>query len=391
MSSVALAPAPAVLPDYGGGSIVNLMASIALAFGAEVQGYPPLRMLGPSSLVSRNVVLLVVDGLGHDFLLAHRPDGVLAEHLAGPITSVFPSTTATAVTTFLTGMAPQQHAITGWFTHFRELGAVLAVLPFKPRHGGSAPAVSAAKLLDPMPLFDRLHARVHIVSPLRIVHSEFNSAYSGAARLHGYTTLDDLLGTVAALVRERGGRNYVYAYWPELDRLAHEHGTAAAATVAHLGELDAALDRFLLRIHGTDTSLIVTADHGFIDSLPEQRIALDDHPRLASTLLLPLCGESRVAYCYVQERRREEFGDCVRSLGPCVDPIESERLLESGYFGFGTPHPRLRERVGDYTLIMRESATIKDWLPGEKRYSHVGVHGGVSREEMLVPLIVAQV
>jgi hypothetical protein len=230
------------------------------------------------------------------------------------------------------------------------------------------------------------------VSPLRIVHSEFNTAHCGSARLHGYTTLEELFGTVAALVGERGGRNYVYAYWPELDRLSHEHGTAATATLAHLAELDAAVGRFLAKIRGTDTSVIVTADHGFIDARPEQRIDLDDHPQLASMLLLPLCGEPRVAYCYVQRHRRAEFADYVRSrLGPRAELVDSERLLEAGYFGVGATHPRLRERIGDYVLIMREGATIKDWVPGEPRHVHVGVHGGVSAQEMLVPLIVAQV
>ena len=391
MGSIA-PPVGDVLPDYSGGSIVNLMVSIGQAFGAEAQPYPPLRILRPASLTRHNVVLLVIDGLGHEFLLAHRPDGTLAEHLLGRITSVFPSTTASAVTTFLTGMAPQQHAITGWFTYFREIGTVLAVLPFKPRHGGSATAVSAAELLDPKPLFGRIDARSHVVAPRHIVHSEFNTAHNGVARLHGYTTLDELFGAVATLVHERSHRSYVYAYWPELDRLAHEHGTAAAVTVAHLAELDRAFGRFLTRVRGTDTTVIVTADHGFIDARPEQRIELDRHPQLAEQLLLPLCGEPRVAYCYVRADRRDEFCDYVqRHLAEHVGLIDSGRLLDAGYFGIGPPHPRLRERIGDYALIMRQRATIKDWLPGEQRYLHVGVHGGTSAQEMLVPLVVAEV
>ena len=56
----------------------------------------------------------------------------------------------------------------------------------------------------------------------------------------------------------------------------------------------------------------------------------------------------------------------------------------------GLPHPRLHERIGDYTLIMKEKAVIKDWLPGEPRYVQIGVHGGVTAQEMYVPLIVAE-
>jgi hypothetical protein len=39
---------------------------------------------------------------------------------------------------------------------------------------------------------------------------------------------------------------------------------------------------------------------------------------------------------------------------------------------------------------MKGNWTIKDWLPSEKRYRQIGVHGGVSADEMIVPLVVAQ-
>ena len=68
--------------------------------------------------------------------------------------------------------------------------------------------------------------------------------------------------------------------------------------------------------------------------------------------------------------------------------------LETGWAALGRDEeafPRLAERVGDFTLLMRGAYSIKDWLPGEQRYTHVGVHGGLSEAELLVPLIVARV
>ena len=67
----------------------------------------------------------------------------------------------------------------------------------------------------------------------------------------------------------------------------------------------------------------------------------------------------------------------------------SETLIEQGWFGPGEPHPKLKERVGDFTLVMKDNWTVKDWLPGEQRYKQVGVHGGVTEAEMIVPLMVA--
>ncbi len=380
-----------IMPDYHGGSIVNLMASIAQALGAEDRLYPPLRALPPARLTSRNIVLLVIDGLGHDNLITHCRDGVLARHMKDRITSVFPTTTATAITTFLTGTAPQQHGVTGWFTYFRELESVLAVLPYQPRHGSPAPTVPARRLFDQVPVFDRLQARSHVVAPNRIVHSEFNTVHNGKARPHAFASLGQMFNTIAQIVRAPGERNYIYAYWPQLDRLAHEHGIASREAVAHLAEIDAAFGNFLAGTGGTSTTMIVTADHGFIDARPDQRIELDAHPQLARTLSLPLCGESRAAYCYVHASQRAQFVEYVAThLQEYADLKDSKDLIESGYFGLGPPHARLHERIGDYTLIMKDRSVIKDWLPGEPRYVHVGVHGGMSAQEMYVPLIVVE-
>ena len=381
--------AQATLPDYRGGGIVNLMASIAAAFGAEERVYPALRALPPAHLASRNVVLLVIDGLGYDCLQTHCPNGFLAGHLVGRMTSVFPSTTATAVTTFLTGTAPQQHGVTGWFMYVRELRSVLTVLPYRHRDGSAKELPTPVETLGPAPLFERLDAQSHVVAPQRIVQSPFNTAFSGAARLHGFETLEQMLVTAATVVRQPKRRHYVYAYWSELDRMAHEHGIRSSAVVTHLAELDESIARLAATLRGTDTTLIVTADHGFIDARPEQRIELAMHPELARMLALPLCGEPRAAYLYLGANRRSEVEAYVSEhLGSLADLIDSDRLIEAGYFGLGTAHPDLRERIGDCVLIMRHAAVIKDWLPAEHRYVHVGVHGGLSEQEMCVPLCV---
>jgi hypothetical protein len=134
--------------------------------------------------------------------------------------------------------------------------------------------------------------------------------------------------------------------------------------------------------------VIITADHGFIDSPPARRILLKDHPPLADSLTRPLCGESRAAFCYVKPQKRAQFTrylkDHFAALGIAYP---REQLLEEGWFGLGRPHPCLRDRIGDFALIMQENYTIKDWLPGEKQYTHIGVHGGLTEAEMLVPLI----
>jgi hypothetical protein len=383
-------------PDYAGGSIVNLMASVVAAFGVRSH-YAPLGALLPDEIAGhRNVCVFVIDGLGARHLARGAASGgALAPHLRASITTIFPSTTAAAVTTFMTGLAPQGHAITGWHMYFRELGAVLAVLPFRPRHGGPSLAVAGgvtpAALLGNTPLADRIDAATHVVSPAAIVDSCFNTAHSGRARRIGHAGLDGMFARVREVVRGGQGRQYVYAYYSELDSLAHAHGIASERVAQELERIDAGFGRFLEEIAGTDTLVIFTADHGFVDTRPDTVVDLDDHPELAATLAVPLCGEPRLAYCYVKPCAADAFERYVeRRLSHCVTLTRSRDLLADGWFGLGTAHPRLADRIGDYTLIMKEGWAVRDHVPGERRHVQLGVHGGPTEDEMLVPLVVVR-
>jgi hypothetical protein len=381
-------------PDYQGGSIVNLMATVVQGLGGASLGYAPLSMLEPVQLQNyRHIVLIVIDGLGHQYLCQAGQGGTLHAHLQDRISSVFPTTTATAVTSLLTGLAPQQHGLTGWHTWFKELGCVLNVLPVRPRFGGNGlrdAGLDVASLYAHLPVFDRIPTPGCMVAPKHIAHSDFNLALHGRAGIRAYQSLEQMFELTARAVRVSEGRSYVYTYWPELDRIAHEFGIGSEAASRHLAEIDAAFGRFLECMAGSDTLVIVTADHGIIDSGKSHEIRLENHPALAETLILPLCGERRAAYCYVKPDARDAFEDYVgRELAAFTELRSSRHLISQNYFGLGEPHPGLRDRVGDYTLIMKGNYVIKDWLFAERRYPLIGVHGGLSEQELYVPLILA--
>lgn len=393
-----------ILPDYRHGSIVNLMQSIAAAFGGghvDDQGedgrspYGSLTLAPPERFAARRkVVLLVIDGLGYEYLRETVPGGALDEHLSGPMTSVFPSTTATAITTFLTGRAPQQHGLTGWYMWFREIGAVAAPLPFTTRAGGiplASTGVDAHRLLASRPFADGLDTRCFIVQRRDLVDSAYTSAFRGRAEVRGYRSLQGFFDVARDIVG-RHDSCFVYAYWPQLDAMCHGFGADHDRSREHLRQMDGRFAGFLDAIRGTGTTVLLTADHGFVDTTPESRLDLADHPRLADTLVVPLCGEGRVVYCYVDPAKRGLFEAYVgEELGGYCTAVEKEALLAGGYFGLGEANPRLGDRIGHYALIMKDNFVLRDRLMGEgERPVHVGVHGGTSEAEMLVPLVMAE-
>jgi len=249
----------------------------------------------------------------------------------------------------------------------------------------SARGVEPGRVFDTAPIFASLPVKSFVVTYREIVDSAYNHAHCRGAERVAYGDADELVAQIERVVKASDERKFIYAYWPHYDALSHRHGCESAEAAKQFAIIDAAFGELLKRLAGTDTTVVASADHGFIDVAPEESLELP--AELAPYLRLPLCGERRIAYCHVHSPR--EFGERARDwLGDRADVMPSERLVDEGWFGPGEPHPRFRERIGEVALMMRGRYTVKDWIAGEPRWLHIGNHGGTHEDEMLIPLIV---
>ncbi len=383
------------LPDYAGGSIANLMSSIAAGFGSPPTLYGALAAYDPLSPEhSGHVVLVVIDGLGYHYLQQAAGASGLRQGLLGPLTSVFPSTTATAVTTFLTGCPAQQHGLTGWHMYLQEIGQSAAILPFETRGAETSLRqldIDPASIFGYPAFFEQINAECYALSPDSIAFSDFNCAHTRGATTVPYRSLTQFFEGIERLTRGQGSRRFLYAYYPGFDSTAHEHGAGSLSAANVLRRLADGFERLLRSLSGRGVTVILTADHGFVDAPAAKRIEVEAHTHLEECLAQPLCGERRLAYCYVKPDKRQQFETYIANeLAHACTAVPSAELVAKHYFGLGEAHAKLSARIGDYTLLMNEGYTIKDWLPGEKRHTLIGVHGGTTEDEMLVPLVAVQ-
>jgi len=375
-------------PDYAGGSLVNLVASIVDSRGGTAF-HPPLRELHIDES-ARNVVLLIIDGLGDNLLKRRAAGGELARRRKRAITSVFPSTTASAITTSYTGRTPVEHGLTGWFTYFGEAGCVSAPLPFRSRGDYlslSKRGIDPERIFTVPSLFTALETRSVVVTCRDIVDSQYNAVHCRGAERIAYDDVDGLVAGIEQAVKSGGERKFVYAYWPHYDAASHPHGCESPQALREIEIIDAAFGELVRGLAGTDSVIVATADHGFVDVSRDESLELP--PALLPQLRFPLCGERRVVYCHVHSP--DAFVSQAQEwLGDRGEAFRSSKLVEDGWLGPGEPHPRIAERIGDVTLMMKGRYTVKDWLPGEPRWLHIGNHGGTHEDEMLIPLILEE-
>ena len=385
-----------VIPNYKDGSILNLMSSIGKNFGWNSK-YKPLKLLPPKDLKdSRNVVLMVIDGLGYEYLMKYGKGSVFNQYLKGKMTSVFPTSTTSAIPAFMTGDACVKHGMTGWNVFLKEFGSIAIPLIYALKIDKTF-SLSQEKdirdVFDLRPFANKIKVNSYNVILDVIAKSDFTLAASGKMKIKSYKDTKGYFRTVKNILKTDKKKKYIYAYYHEHDHYAHEKGVGSKKVLTHFKKLNKELKLFLKSIEGTNTTLIITADHGEIDSPNSKIVNLEKHPKLNALLSNQLCGESRFIYCYVKSGKGKEFERYMKTkLKHACELYKSKDLVKKGFFGLYGQHEKLLDRIGDYVLIMKDNYVFYNNLSykkgGKEIERNIGDHGGLSKEEMLVPLIV---
>jgi len=373
-----------------GHGFINLLASLERGLGCQGPLNPeaPLPALAPETLASHQHVLFwLIDGFALDYL-PHTP--VLRSDLFQRLEAVFPSTTASAITSVFTGVSPAQHGLLGWRTWLPRPRSTLTVLPAREAdHNGNSAGLSTTELeqrIRPPLLLDRLPRATTVISPAAIAHSSYNRLMSGSARVLSFRHLDELPALLGMHVRNRtDGPHFTYLYWSHLDHLGHEHGPGSTEVRNHLAEIDTAYAAIIGQLQGTGALFLTSTDHGM--RTMSRRLNIREAPAVSDCLRHPLTGEPRAAIAHVKPDRHRQFRHAVsEAFGSSVELVAMDEWLSGRAFGSGPPHPELQARAGDYLLFPDADSFLVDPVGDDTGPDFRGAHGGLTREEREIPL-----
>jgi predicted AlkP superfamily pyrophosphatase or phosphodiesterase len=326
---------------------------------------------------ARQIVLLVLDGLGALQLEARagRLAPVLASGVGTTVTSVAPSTTAAALTSLTTGLAPATHGVVGYRVAVTD--EVLNVLGWR-LGGRDARQLVPPRGFQPFAPFPGCPANAAVVSRQGYAATGFTAAHLGDAPLYSWHTPSGLVVEVRRLL-ERGAP-FVYAYYDGIDRTAHACGLGE-----HYDAELRAVDRMvgdLLEVLPHGAALAVTADHGQVEV--GSSIEVLGAEVMASISLLS--GEGRFRWLHARPGAKEALlALAAERYGQVAWVRDADALIEEGWLG-GTPSPAVRARLGDVALIpFAPTAFLDPADTGEQRL--VCRHGSLTPDEMLVPLL----
>lgn len=357
-----------VLPHYGNGCIDGVVPAL---LRGEANDWLPEPVKG-----SRCVVMLVLDGLGSAIIDENRsllPE--LAAMDGGSITTVVPSTTATALTSLTTGLSPAEHGIVGY--RQRAEGEVLNTLLWRTDSGRRPPEPFMVQRHTPF-----LGREVPVVTRSEFLTTGFTDVHLRGAPFMGWSTIAVLVEQCRALAAER--RQLIYSYYPGVDTVAHEFGLHGPYFLAEISFADELVGR-LLDVLSPDVTLLVTADHGQVH-VGEGWLGLEP----LGDLVASCSGEGRFRWVTAPRGGAAALSEAARErFGGDAWVMERDELLEGGWLGPKPASSNVRRRLGDVVLAAKGTAAFVDpQLPGEANL--VGAHGSFTAAEMYVPLLAAR-
>ncbi len=366
----------AIRPDWNN-NLLNITSALAEYLGCP-SGKPVLPELRRELAKGyKNVVFLILDGFGiHPMRKNLEENAFLRRRLTRTLTSVFPSTTTNATTSFRTDLYPMEHGWFGWSLYFKDAARCVDIFPCVDSQTGEALGRGfTEKRLPTVSYYLRGKEEIErsVVVPPYWDRDEENK--------YVWRTFSELAEAVEAIC-ERKGRQFVYAYCDMPDSVMHRYGVTSPEAKETINALNGGVERLASRLF--DTLLIVTADHGQIDVSGEIELYRDEE--LLSFLDCPPYLEARAAAFSVKAGCKEKFRTLfLRSYGKDFALLESERLIRENFFGL--PASDRAALLGDYIAVGK---TDKIMRLTPRSHSFKGHHTSLTEEEMLVPLILAE-
>lgn len=363
-----------LLPRYGDGALSDLLPSVLGALG--VAGEENVLDLPPAD----RYAVLLVDGLGWNLLKSHPASAPFLTSLTGrAITAGVPTTTATSLASLGTGLAPGRHGLVGYTSRVPGGSALFNALKWEP-------AVDPLTYQPHPTVFERA-GRLGVAATV-VGQGKFRDSGLTRAALRGPFQAANSYGQrVAAGVSALAERNsLVYLYEGDLDYTGHQHGCGSAAWRYQL----AMVDRFAEEVFDAlpaGTALVVTADHGMVDVESDRRVDVDDIPALRSGVSL-VAGEARFRHVYTVDGAAEDVAAAWRAvLGDRATVLTRDAAMALGWFG--AVEGRVVERLGDVVVNVHGDCAVerRSVFPVESKLR--GLHGALTADELLVPLLVA--
>ncbi len=377
-----------VLPDYDH-SILSTTSSILKYYNIK-PNHKSSKVIDKilKSGNYKNVILFILDGMGNELLNSISKNGYFNKNKLDVVTSVYPSTTTAALTSYYSGLTPYETGWIAWSQYFKEYGRALDMFSHKESYMGDVlkkPRKDVFK--DDMnyeSIFKKIENANKNVKAFEIepLYAERRSTRSMIA-----DNIDEIIESIYDIY-DISGNKFILAYSDCPDWLLHDYGTDSKEVKKYILDAEKKIEK-LKKDLGDDTVIIITADHGHKNI--DKRYTLIDYPEIYECLIMPPTLESRVINFWVKEEMRDKFEKRFNKIfGKEFWLMTKEEFLdERKMLGTGKKHKKIDDFIGNYVALSVAGSMIRlETFLIEGKPIKKSTHCGLTKEEMEVPVIV---
>lgn len=361
-------------PDYDN-CIVNLACSVLREFGVntgENKGLPICEALFEKQY--KNIVVLLLDGMGVSIMEKNlKKTGFFRRHLAHTYSSVFPPTTVAATTSIDSGKYPTEHSWLGWDCYFPAIDENVTV--FRNMKSGTEEPAADFFVAGEFCGYENVVAQIRAAGGQAYYSSPF--AYPNPG------DFDAVLERIETLCK-KDGKKYIYAYCDEPDYTMHRKGCFGKDAVEVIRGIEKKVEALCERL--SDTLVLITADHGHKEG---KNACILEYPKIMECLVRLPSIEPRALNLFIKEGYYEQFvSEFQKEFGDKFLLLSKEEVKKQKLFGPGQEHLQFDGMLGDYLAVAVDDLSIFNTMFEKENFR--GVHAGMTKEEMEIPLIVVE-
>lgn len=409
ISSFRLEEDPSLIrPAFGKGSIADIPGYLKSSLGISPKRSVP-DIMNPTLDDVDHMVFFLLDGFGHSTLQyvlenygARNTRKFLDESNCNPLTSIFPSTTSTATVTYQTDLHPIEHGIIGYISYLSELGAMGNMITLDPLGmpghsfldgGWSVPAIDEAGTIYHELQSNRVDA--HLYLPNAIKNSGMTRITGRGSILNAYFTVSQMMTRLKRNIENSTRKSFHYCYISSVDTISHKVGPYTEDTAMEIESIfNHISEQFIDRVEpGGKVGIAISADHGHTVIPHDNVIDSRDDEALSGMLRTPVAGDFRAPILRIREGMADQAMDHLEMNYGNDYIIKAGRdALSRGFYGEGKVALENSDRFGDVVMFPRKNVGMFDSALGTldhrmRSFDMIGMHGGLSEEEMIVPFI----
>jgi predicted AlkP superfamily pyrophosphatase or phosphodiesterase len=403
-----------VKPCYDSYCFSNLPTTIEFLLTGKQGQMLPLDVFGSLPTSYDKVIFFFVDAFGWRFFERYAErcsflKTISTQGVVSKLTSQFPSTTAAHVTCIHTGLNVGQSGVYEWNYYEPLVDEIISPLLFSyagdkhVRDTINRSAIAPAQIFPSQTFYQTLQAQgvtSHILQYNAYTPSTYSDIVFRGASVHPYKTQLDALTQLTELVTARATLpTYYFLYFDCFDTACHNHGPSSRESQEAIESFFALVEEvFYKSVRGktTKTLLMITADHGQIEVDPRNTYYLNKQmPKITQYLktnqrgypLVP-AGSPRDMFLHVTEEHTDMLVASLQErLAGKAEVYLTHDLLTQHFFGQQEPSPTFLQRVGNVVILPYKHETVWWYEEGKFAMHFFGHHGGLTPEEMEIPLL----